>query len=200
MLVPKGVKYVIGVDEVGRGPLAGPVAVAAVCVAVNEWQKLPRVKDSKALTAKAREAWCVELKKWQKSKTCQCAHAFKSAQVIDSKGISYAITSALAEVLKKINKKPGECLVLLDGGLKAPREYCHQQTIIKGDTKETVIALASIWAKVHRDAHLMVLAKRHPGYGLEQHKGYGTKAHYLALRRLGPATIHRLSFLKRFKS
>ena len=98
--------------------------------------------------------------------------------------------------LKFLNKKPDETQILLDGGLRAPKEYKNQKTIIKGDEKELAIALASIVAKVTRDVLMVKLAKKYPGYRLEKHKGYGTKKHYQALKNKGISAIHRKSFLR----
>ena len=92
---------------------------------------------------------------------------------------------------------PQTCLVLLDGGLKAPREFIYQKTIIKGDEKELSISLASIAAKVTRDAYMTKLAKKYPAYGFEIHKGYGTKKHREAIKKHGPSEVHRMSFLGR---
>ena len=98
---------------------------------------------------------------------------------------------------KIFEKNSKESLVLLDGGLKAPKEYLNQRTIIKGDEKELAIALASIVAKVTRDRLMVKLARKYPGYDLEMHKGYGTAAHYKALKNKGFSPIHRKSFLKK---
>ncbi len=197
MQIPKGVKYVVGVDEVGRGPLAGPVTVAAVCVPLGEWKKLPRVRDSKQLSVKARSKWKRELLTQKRRNKLWCARASISNAKIDEIGIARAVRRAIVLTLTKLNLPPRECLVLLDGSLRAPALYPYQKTIIKGDTSETIIALASIWAKVHRDAYLARLAKIYPRYGFEVHKGYGTADHYRALRRLGLTPIHRRSFLKK---
>lgn len=196
MIIPKGVKYVVGVDEVGRGPLAGPVTVAAVAVPVKVWQKLPRVRDSKQLSPKERGKWKRELLTQKRQNKLWCARASISNTKIDEIGIARAVRRAIVLTLTKLNLPPRECLVLLDGSLVAPTLYPHQKTIIRGDASETIIALASIWAKVHRDAYLAILAKTYPKYGFEVHKGYGTAGHYQALRRLGLTPIHRRSFLK----
>ena len=123
---------------------------------------------------------------------------FESNKVIDKQGLTFAIKKALAKAinsLKSVNYK--NCSVLLDGGLKAPAEYKNQKTIIKGDEKKLCIALASIVAKETRDKLMIKLAKRYPGYGLEKHKGYGTRAHYKMIKKHGLSALHRRSFLKR---
>jgi ribonuclease HII len=120
----------------------------------------------------------------------------ESAKIIDAKGISWAIKKAIKKCLKKLGVHPDQTLVLLDGGIKAPVEFIHQKTIIRGDDKELVISLASICAKVTRDAHMRKMAKKYPQYGLEVHKGYGTLRHRTAIRKHGTSPIHRKSFLK----
>ncbi len=123
-----------------------------------------------------------------------------SNKIIDRRGINFAIRKAMNDSLKKLqlkNKlKPCECLVLLDGGLRAPAEFPFQKTIIKGDEKEFSISLASIAAKVTRDAYMKKLAKKHPLYGFEVHKGYGTAKHITAIKKEGTSLIHRASFLR----
>jgi ribonuclease HII len=190
--------YIIGIDEVGRGPLAGPVAVGAVCLPFNFKTSLFRgVKDSKQLTAEMREAWLKRIRTLKKDGMLSFAVDFQSHQTIDEKGLSYAIKKALSNTLKKINKDPRECLVLLDGGLTAPKEYLYQKTIIKGDEKKIPIALASIAAKVMRDARMKRFALKYCHYDFEVHKGYGTKGHYKKIKKYGMSAIHRRSFLKK---
>jgi len=193
--------HIIGIDEVGRGPLAGPVAVGAFVILKPEAKKIfKKVKESKQLREAQREAWFAVIKKCQNEKLVDFAVTFQSEKIIDTKGLSFAIRTALnrslAAVVKRTKMKPREILVLLDGGLKAPREYVNQQTIIKGDEKEMVIALASICAKVLRDRRMITLSKKYPQYGFEKHKGYGSRAHYDALKKYGLLPIHRKSFLR----
>ena len=201
------VKYLIGIDEVGCGPLAGPVAVGAFLIPVANLNKVRLifrgVKESKQLNESRREAWFSIIQGAQKDGLIDYRVTFKSEKIIDDRGLSFAIRSALAKSIgdlriadKKIN--PIQCRALLDGGLKAPKEYVNQKTIIKGDEKEMVIALASICAKVLRDRKLVKFAKRYPFYGFDIHKGYGTRAHYSAIKKLGVCAIHRRSFLKHF--
>jgi ribonuclease HII len=188
---------IIGIDEAGRGPLAGPVAVGAVCFLDKKCSKIFKdVKESKQLSARQREEWFEKIKKETEKGTIAYSVSLQSAQLIDTRGLSFVIKKAINECLESLNQKPQNVTVLLDGGLKAPILYKRQKTIIKGDTKEPSIALASIIAKVTRDRLMIRIAKKYPVYGFEIHKGYGTKLHRLAVMEFGPAFIHRKSFLK----
>lgn len=196
--------FLIGIDEAGRGPIAGPVAVAAFCI-VSERKDWPfkffdngKVRDSKKLTVVARERIFKEMTVQKSLGKMSYAVSFVGAAAIDRKGISFAIRSALAKSLGALGVEPLKCRVLLDGGLKAPEEFARQRTIIKGDEKEAVIALASIVAKVSRDRLMLKLAKKYPRYDFDIHKGYGTKAHYKKLQKYGLSPVHRKSFLKNF--
>ena len=198
MKLLKNIRYLVGIDEAGRGPLAGPVAVGAFFVRTDSrgFKKFSAgVKDSKKLSAKKREEWFAKMQNEKKSGNFSFAVSFGSAEMIDTRGINFAIRHALAQSLKKLGIPPEQTLVLLDGGLRAPEEYLFQKTIIKGDEKEPVISLASIAAKVSRDKKMTVFAMRYPEYGFEKHKGYGTAAHYEAIARHGVLDIHRKSFL-----
>ena len=195
----------MGIDEVGRGPLAGPVAVCAFKMPVDF--NLPAqacakgfgvIKDSKKLTPKKREEICCKLRELNKKGVVDFSVCYESAKSIDKIGISKAIKKCLIKALKNIKVKPKECMVLLDGGLYAPEEYKNQKTIIKGDEKERSIAFASIVAKVSRDALMCRMAKKYPKYCFEVHKGYGTKAHCEALKKNGLSNEHRKSFCKNF--
>jgi ribonuclease HII len=190
------IKYKVGIDEVGRGPLAGPVVVCALSVPVTfDFTLTEGIKDSKKLTEKKRKEWVVKIDVW---KELGLRYKFTSidASVIDEKGITFAITSALNESLNTLQLPKTETLVLLDGGLKAPAEYIHQETIIKGDEKEAVIAMASIVAKVFRDDFMCELDKEYPEYGLAIHKGYGTAKHIDAIKKYGMTNIHRRTWIK----
>ena len=195
-------------DEVGRGPLAGPVTVCAFAVSTLDVDIIPRgLKNSKALSAKAREKYAREFRKLAKEGKVVYKISSVSETIIDKKGIVFSVHLAIARALRKLklhsnDRSPGDLsfewkkvLVLLDGGIRAPKEYLNQKTIIKGDIKEPIIAAASIVAKVFRDKKMIRLALRYPEYGFERHKGYGTRAHYKALKKHGPSPIHRLSFL-----
>ncbi len=202
--------FVIGVDEAGRGPLAGPIAVAAVATPILlSAQKiklgkktnfknqnlvfLDNIKDSKKLSAKQRE-------KWRKiiCENFECRTALVGPKIIDKIGIRKATALAVAKALRKFNlrnKKGGPDLVLLDGSISAPQRY-NQKTIIKGDEKVPLIAAASIIAKTCRDKKMIRLHKKFPQYCFDKHKGYGTNLHYKMLKKSGPSSIHRLSFLR----
>ncbi len=193
--------HIIGIDEVGRGPLAGPVAVGAVCMTLKAKSPQERiwmrgVKDSKQLTAEARGEWCRKIKAAEKRGELRCAVTCVSSKVIDERGLSYAIRRALKASLRKLNVVPARSEVLLDGGLRAPGEFTLQKTIVKGDEKEPIIALASIVAKVTRDALMSRYAKKYPGYRFDLHKGYGTKLHYEEIMKNKLSLIHRKSFIK----
>jgi ribonuclease HII len=198
MPVKPGIQYIIGIDEVGRGPLAGPVAVGAVMVPADYLTGVwATVKDSKQLSEKGREAWLAKTNEAVRAGDVRYAVCFGSHERIDTRGIVPTIRSLVSRSLKKLDADPAECLVLLDGGLRAPARY-RQQTIIRGDAKEPVIALASIAAKVARDRVMVRLSKKYPAYGFERHKGYGTQGHYEVLATFGPCEIHRRSFLRSF--
>lgn len=197
-------KYIIGIDEVGRGPLAGPVAVGAVCIYAEHHTRVkklfPVVRDSKKLSPKKRAEWCERIRSAEALGYLSCAVSFVAPSVIDKKGLTHAIFTAversLAVVAQKKVRPFSEIRVLLDGALRAPSQYLNQETIIKGDEKELAIALASIVAKVARDKKMVALAKKFPAYGFEKHKGYGTSAHYEAIKKHGITKHHRKSFLK----
>lgn len=188
-------KFIIGIDEVGRGPLAGPVAVGAFCATPNMLKKFCLIKESKQLSTLRREEWYRRIIALC-GKELYFAVSFVSAEVIDKKGIVSAIRLALSRSLAKLEVSSSACRVLLDGGLKAPKKYIHQKTIIHGDAKETAIAMASVVAKVLRDRRMVRLHKKYPEYGFAAHKGYGTRAHYRALKKYGLSREHRKSFCR----
>lgn len=195
------VACVIGIDEVGRGSLAGPLCVGA-CLVQKEREMaflrtLRGIKDSKQLTAQKRERWFTIISGAEKRGECRWRTIFVSHTLIDQCGMAYALRYAIARVLRKLDADPKSACVLLDGGIKAPTIFCSQKTIIKGDEKIPLISAASIVAKVRRDRHMTVLGRRFPMYGFEMHKGYGTKGHYMALRKYGISEVHRKSFLKK---
>jgi ribonuclease HII len=215
MELPANIQYVVGVDEAGRGPLAGPVAVGAVLMSRAVYEaylarpeassRIKKVevevrvavgKDSKKMSPRLREVWHDWLLAERKAGLLNYVVGLSSATNIDRFGIVAAIRLALDGCLTRLAVDPATTLILLDGGLRASKEYLHQETIIQGDENEPIIALASVAAKVERDHRLQELALEYPGYGLEKHKGYGTKDHYIALERLGPCPIHRKSFIK----
>ena len=196
----KKIVHIIGVDEAGRGPLAGPVAVGAVCVPVDfDWALIPGVGDSKKVAEKNREAIFLRAKALKKEARLDFAVTLVSAQTIDRIGITAAVFEGIEKCLKKLNPHPKTTKVLLDGLLHAPDTFIHQETIIKGDAKELAIGLASICAKVTRDTYMVRVAGDYPEYAFNIHKGYGTKKHSEAIMRHGLSPIHRKSFTKRFQ-
>jgi len=188
---------ILGVDEAGRGPLAGPVAVGVVMVAegFDVAREFPGVADSKQLSEKRREALFEMLNARVARGDARYEVAWGSEGDIDARGIALVVREAVARGVNILANDEGQTfIILLDGALRAPAEYC-QQTIIGGDASVPLISLASIAAKVSRDRLMVNLAPHYPQYGFEQHKGYGTKAHYAALALHGPCIIHRRSYL-----
>ena len=189
-------KFQIGIDEVGRGPLAGPVAVGVAMATQLTLRRWRAIKESKQLTRAQREAWYAKIIAPKSGVTF--AVSFVSASSIDKEGINHSIKKALMRALKKLDANPSQVRVLLDGGLRAPPKYKDQTTIIRGDAKEIIIAIASVVAKVTRDRYMHKQNKRYPAYGFDQHVGYGTKAHICAIRLYGLTPLHRKSFCKNF--
>ncbi len=188
-------KFLIGVDEAGRGPLAGPVAVGLVIAPdfLSIAENFPGVADSKALSEEKREALFTMLEKYHEYGVVKYVVEFASAKMIDEKGLSYAIRSCVYKGVRALAPDPEDHTILLDGLLKAPAEYA-QKTIVGGDASEPIISLASIAAKVKRDRLMYRLAKQYPGYGFDEHKGYGTQKHLQAIKTLGFSPIHRKTF------
>jgi ribonuclease HII len=195
MIIKQTPKFVVGIDEVGRGPIAGPTAVCALLWKDREIDPPPHVKDSKQLSPQKREEWFKQIKDWEQEGRLAYAVSYVCAATIDKIGINVAIHRAICSALKRLELDPASVHILLDGGLHAPDEFYHQETIIRGDEHEPTIALASITAKVLRDRLMEKMADQYPGYGFDVHKGYGTHEHYRALRKLGPSPLHRLSFI-----
>ena len=183
-------------DEAGRGPLAGPVSVGGVAVqkGFDVAKEFPGVKDSKKLSEKKREKIFEMLETRVARGDARFTVEFESAETIDEEGIAVALRRALWRGVNKLAPDSALVHVLLDGALKAPPEY-SQETIINGDELIPIISLASIAAKVTRDRLMVELSKKYPEYSFEKHKGYGTAAHYEALKKHGPCDIHRRSFL-----
>jgi len=189
-------KIIVGIDEVGRGPVAGPVVVCAfVAYGDFDFVNLVGIRDSKKLSAKKREEWNTKLQALALGGSCAFALAERSSDWIDSKGIAPAIKECVAETLSKLALNPGDVMVELDGSLSAPKEFCNQKTTIKGDDLVPVISAASIIAKVYRDGLMDKYGTEFPGYGFEKHKGYGTELHMKAIAEKGTTPIHRISFL-----
>ncbi|MFA6273076.1 MAG: ribonuclease HII [Candidatus Paceibacterota bacterium] len=189
-------KYFVGVDEVGRGPLAGPVAVG-VLVMKGNFKNFGKISDSKQLSEKQREEWFEIIRAERERGALDFSVSFISHTMIDKRGLTWALRIATARSLARLAITPTRA-IFLDGGLRAPDHFKNQQTIVKGDEKISVIALASIVAKVTRDRLMVRLAKKYPQYGFEKHKGYGTKEHYQAIKKYGLCPIHRKSFLLKF--
>jgi ribonuclease HII len=194
-------KYVIGIDEVGRGPIAGPLVVCACAImeGTDALSLFPKgiLKDSKQLSEKNRLLIIEKLEPLLKDKKIMYGIGEIDAEEIDGQGLSISIKNAISEALKKVHGGGVEenSFIYLDGSLHADEKY-EQETIIKGDEKIAEIALASIIGKVYRDTFMKKLAKEHPSYGFENHVGYGTKVHYEALQKHGLTRHHRKSFLK----
>ncbi len=192
-------KLIVGVDEAGRGPIAGPVAVGVV-VAPEGFDFLSvfsGLNDSKQMSEKARERIFELLQERVAVEELKYHVALRSAAQIDSDGIVPSVYDGAAEGIRALMSDPTEGKVFLDGSLLAPREYA-QETIIGGDGIVPAIMLASVAAKVTRDRLMVELALIHANYGFEKHKGYGTKAHYDAIRAYGLSPEHRKTFLTRF--
>lgn len=190
-------KWIIGIDEVGRGPVAGPVAVCACAIEVSNYRKIKKgnLNDSKKMTSGNRDIWYQKSIEMKTSGLIKYSVAYKSNLFIDKKGISLAIRECIALALNNLKIKPNNCVVLLDGSLKAPKEYLNQRTIIKGDMKEKIISFASVIAKVSRDKKMELLHRKYPQYNWRSNKGYGTKEHYRAILKHGKTQLHRKTFL-----
>lgn len=185
----QGVMNICGVDEAGRGPLAGPVCAAAVIL--PEHLEIPGLNDSKKLTDKQRR----ELFPIIQEKALAYGIGFASQEEIDEINILQATFLAMERALGALAIRPG--LVLIDGNQE--KDFgLPVRTVVKGDSLSANIAAASVLAKVSRDDVMLEFARQYPEYGFDIHKGYGTKAHYAALTQYGPCPIHRRSFLKKF--
>ena len=183
------VKVICGVDEAGRGPLAGPVCAAAVILPKH--LELPGLTDSKKLTDKKRR----ELFPLIQEQAIAYGIGFATEQEIDEINILQATFLAMQRALDQLTVKPD--LALIDGNRE--KDFgLPVKTVVKGDSLSANIAAASILAKVTRDNLMQEMAEKYPQYGFEIHKGYGTKAHYAALREFGACPIHRMTFLKKF--
>ena len=194
-------RYVIGIDEVGRGPLAGPVTVCAFAMLDTDLKLLEKIgaKDSKVLSEQKRDIVAEKLEQLRHDGRCVFQIASTSSHVIDRKGIVKSIKIAIASALDRLNIHPEHAEIYLDGGLYAPQKFFRQKTVIKGDGKIPVISCASILAKVHRDARMNDYDLEFPVYGFYENKGYGTPDHYRAIQKYGISTLHRKSFLKGVK-
>ncbi len=188
----------VGIDEAGRGPLAGPVAVGVVR-ASNRNMTLPyfsEVKVSKKLARQKREEIYEKMKLEALQGNISYAVSFVGSKVIDRIGINAAIRLAIKRSLNRLVYSAPKTYVLLDGGLRAPARFGVQETIIKGDEKESLIALASIVAKVERDRKMVRFSEKYPEYSFEEHKGYGTQLHTRMIQKCGPCALHRKTFIR----
>ena len=188
-LFAQGYKLACGIDEAGRGPLAGPVCAAAVILPPN--LEIPGLTDSKKLTDKKRR----ELMPIIKEQAIAWGIGFASHQEIDEINILQATFLAMERALAELSVKPE--FALIDGNRE--KDFgLPVKTVVKGDSLSANIAAASVLAKVTRDDLMEAKAEEYPQYGFEVHKGYGTKAHYAALTEHGPSPIHRMTFLRKF--
>jgi ribonuclease HII len=186
------IAIVIGVDEAGRGPLAGPVVVAAVSLPKEPSAALRKARDSKQMTPKSRTRLFGVIR----SQALAVSVAWEHPRGIDRQNILRATLSAMQRASRRAAAKSGTetMLVLIDGPFRFPPNGLLQRPVIGGDAKSLSIAAASVVAKVLRDRWMRRLARRHPGYGFALHKGYGTKVHLRALKKLGPCKAHRLTY------
>jgi len=181
----RGYGLISGIDEVGRGPLAGPVVAAAVILPRHV--ELPEVRDSKRLSAAQREACCTEILGCARAVGIGCIEAAE----IDRVNILQATFKAMIEAVEQLSVRPD--FLLIDGPYQLPLPI-PQKGIPRGDQRSVSIAAASIVAKVHRDRLMGEYHALYPAYDFAQNKGYGTARHLAALRRHGPCPLHRLSF------
>ena len=185
-----GTKYICGIDEAGRGPLAGPVVIAAVIMPEDSF--IEGVNDSKKVSEKKRELLIEQIKE-------QAVAYYISVideKTIDTINILEATKQGLTNCIKGLSTKPD--LILVDALDKIDTCGIKYESIIKGDAKVYSIAAASILAKVTRDRMMREYSEKYPNYGFEKHKGYGTKAHIEAIKEFGPCDIHRKTFIKNF--
>ena len=184
--------YIAGIDEVGRGPLAGPVSIGVVWVKkdVVVEDLIPGITDSKKLSEKKREAIYRAVGSFSEISYTVCS---RDASYIDEGGIKGALKDAISEACSML---PAETFVYLDGRLSAPSSFL-QKTVVGGDLNVPVISLASIMAKVERDRYMKKMSEDYPQYGFHKHKGYGTKAHREAIVEYGFSPLHRVSFCGR---
>lgn len=188
-LAQQGVGVICGVDEAGRGPLAGPVYAAAVIL--PDHLEIPGLDDSKKLTDKRRR----ELMPIIKEQAIAYGIGVATQQEIDEINILQATFLAMERAIAQLEGKAD--FALIDGNRE--KDFgIPVMTVVKGDSRSANIAAASILAKVSRDDYMEEMAKQYPQYGFEIHKGYGTKAHYEALRTYGHCPLHRVTFLKKF--
>lgn len=185
----KGFQVICGIDEAGRGPLAGPVCAAAVILPLGT--EIEGLNDSKKLTEKKREALFPIIQE----KAVAYGIGFASEQEIDEINILNATFLAMRRAVEAMNVSSD--LLLIDGNQKPKIGIGEEVTVVKGDMKSVSIAAASVLAKVSRDRYMLEQALRYPQYAFEKHKGYGTKLHYEKIAEFGVSPIHRKTFLKK---
>ena len=187
--INSGYKVVCGIDEAGRGPLAGPVHAAAVILPIG--LEIEGLNDSKKLSEKKRE----QLFDVICEKAIDYSIGVATEREIDEINILNATFLAMHRAVDGLKTRPD--FALIDGNQYPKIPFVTEETVVKGDAKSMSIAAASILAKVSRDRFMLEKAKEFPQYGFEKHKGYGTKLHYEKIREFGPSPIHRMSFLKK---
>ena len=195
------VQYFIGIDEAGRGALAGPVAVGAVLYPEDfDWREVfalitkrgePKLRDSKKLSAQQRDILFEYIAEHGRLKH---SVALVGSDVIDAIGIVNAANEATALAIATLGVDSSKAKVLLDAGLKAPSKWT-QESFVRGDENIPAISFASIMAKVSRDRHMVDLAESYAHYGFDRHKGYGTDEHIKSIRKHGISPVHRASFM-----
>ena len=187
----KGLRYVVGIDEAGRGPLAGPVCAGAVVID-NKTDINPVIRDSKTMTAKQRD----EAFDFVLGNSLACGVCMIGNREIDRNGIQWAVRRAMQGALSEVEKMLGgraEYLIIDGVNVESILGYSMEK-IKRGDSKHYSISCASVIAKVTRDRYMLEMSKQYPEYGFESHMGYGTKQHIDAIKKYGPCDIHRMSF------
>lgn len=187
--IEKGFQVICGIDEAGRGPLAGPVCAAAVILPFGT--EILGLNDSKKLSEKKREALFPVITE----KAVAYGIGFASEQEIDEINILNATFLAMRRAVEALNISPD--LLLIDGNQKPKIGAGEEVTVVKGDMKSVSVAAASVLAKVSRDRYMLERAQEYPQYAFEKHKGYGTKLHYEKIAEFGISPLHRRSFLKK---
>jgi ribonuclease HII len=197
------IQTLVGVDEVGRGPVAGPVYVCALSVKKKDIQHVidegpSPLRDSKKLNSQKRKAWFLYLQELRKQKVVSWSVLSLSAADVDEYGIAVCIKRLVDKSVERLKVERSNTHVYLDGGLELHDTSIKSTAVIKGDEEIPVIALASIVAKVLRDVEMVKHAVEYPQYGLDANKGYGTKDHMKAIKRLGLTNLHRKTFLRKY--
>ncbi|OIO11850.1 MAG: ribonuclease HII [Elusimicrobia bacterium CG1_02_63_36] len=188
-----GAVRLIGVDEAGRGPLAGPVVAAAVLLPEKPDASLKGVRDSKKLTPARRRILFDAVR----SHAARWSVGWAGPREVDRCNILQATFLAMQRALHRLGPVDAADLIVVDGNRVVPGIPTPQRAVVSGDDKSLSVACASVVAKVVRDRWLFALARRHPEYGFERHKGYGTADHMRAIERVGPCPEHRMSFLSK---